>query len=238
MFLKIGKILLALLLASLPGNQLLACSEYVHLWRPVSEVKSSICNAEGIAIFLRELVSKKLDQFGDKWLIGLNPDSVVTASFTSELKRAVTMLDNSRFGWVTDGSPFVDCSSGSATIWLDFVNPEQMLYIWYDENKPPFAMFRTGELNTASIRVMAMSPKRKILLIDELPYMFLLESDFMLPTWASVGGGWFRRLSFKTAQMPQRHEWTLSIPADMEDVNQTPSDIKRFYFGDIPDQKI
>ncbi len=231
LFKKLNSVwLLALLLFSSSAGW--PCSDYVHLWRPVVEERTSMCGAEGIASFLHELVSDKLPPgSGDHWHVGLSPDSTVSASFSIELKRAVSLLDPEKFSWTDSGSPF-DGEQSAATIWLDFVNPERLVYIWRDENKPPFAMFRTGELDTARVRILAMTADRKILLIDELPYLFLLESDFMLPTWCSAGGAWFRRVSLKTAGMLQRHEWTLSEPADNESVNQTPSDTKRFYFGE------
>lgn len=222
-------------LSLLMGAQLWACSEYVHLWRPVSEERSELCSAEGLAFFIEQLVADKLAGQEKIWRIGLNPDAAVTASFSFELQRAVGLLDQSCFKWTGDDSMFSSDQSADATIWLDFVKPERLVYIWRDENRPPFAMFRTGELDTARIRVLAMSSERKVLLIDELPHMFLLESDFMLPSWTANGGAWFRRLSLKTARMPQRYEWTLALPADMEDVNQTPADIRRFYYGATAD---
>lgn len=233
MFLKHRRVAILLaLLAILASSQLWACSDYVHLWRPVVEEKSTAFAGEGIALFLKNALGEVIT--GEQtWRIGVNPESKITAELTAAIRSSIEFLDSERFIWVDGSSPFAR-DKGEATIWLDFVNPERLVYIWNDQNKPPFAMFRTGEIDTARIRVLAMSAAGKVLLIDELPYMFLLESDFMLPNWVSSGGVWFRRVSFKTAQMLKRHEWTLSVPADIEDINQTPADVRRFYFGDVP----
>ncbi|HNW12802.1 MAG TPA: hypothetical protein PKI71_15665 [Candidatus Rifleibacterium sp.] len=219
------------------GRAAVACSDYVHLWRPVTEERSAMCGAEGVAHLLRQPVSEKIS--GDKmlWDVGLSPDTQINASFVAELQRAVEIAGSDTFRWTADGSPFAGNGESRPSIWLDFVKPERLVYIWRDENRPPFAMFRTGELDTAQIRVLVMSAERQVLYIDEVQYMFLLESDIMLPTWLANGGAWFRRVSLKTFDTAQRHEWTLSVPSDMEDVNTTPSDIRRFYFGDVPDDR-
>ncbi len=228
-------LLLAAAITLCGGRAAMACSDYVHLWRPVAETRSAMCGAEGIAHFLRQLVSEKVRSDKTIWDVGLSPDAQISASFTAELQRAVEIAGTDAFRWVVDGSPFAGNGGARPSIWLDFVKPERLIYIWRDENRPPFAMFRTGELDTAQIRVLVMSAERQVLHIDEIPYMFLLESDLMLPTWLANGGAWFRRISLKTSGMAQRHEWTLSVPSDMEDINTTPSDIRRFYFGEIPD---
>lgn len=219
------------------GAAAMACSEYVHLWRPVAEERSAGCGAEGVAHLLRYLVSERLKSEKVLWDVGLSPDAEITASFAAELERAVEIAGSDTFRWADEGSPFAGNGQSRPSIWLDFVRPERLVYIWRDENRPPFAMFRTGELDTAQVRVLVMSAERQVLLIDELPYMFLLESDVMLPTWLANGGAWFRRVSLKTFDMTQRYEWTLSVPSDMEDINTTPSDIRRFYFGDLPDDR-
>ncbi len=214
-----------------------ACSDYVHLWRPVAEERSALCGAEGIANLLRQLVCEKVRGEKMLWDVGLSPDAEITASFTAELQRAVELAGSDTFRWTADGSPFAGNGGSRPSIWLDFVKPERLVYIWRDENRPPFAMFRTGELDTAQVRILVMSAERQVLYIDEVQYVFLLESDVMLPTWLANGGVWLRRVSLKTCEMPQRYEWTLSVPSDMEDINTTPSDIRRFYFGDLPDDR-
>lgn len=224
-------ILLAML-AIVASSQLWACSDYVHLWRPVIEEKSTAFAGEGIALFLKNALGD-ITSTEPTWRVGVNPESKISAELALAIKNGIELLDPGSFVWVDGSSPFAR-DQGGATIWLDFVNPERLVYVWNDQNKPPFAMFRTGEIDTARVRVLAMSAAGKVLLIDELPYMFLLESDFMLPNWVSSGGMWFRRVSFKTAQMAQRHEWTLSVPTDIEDINQTPADVRRFFFGDVP----
>lgn len=230
-------ILLTAAIALCNGRAAVACTDYVHLWRPVAEERSAICGAEGIAHFLRQLVDEKIRSEKTLWDVGLSPDTKITASFTAELQRAVEIAGSDTFRWVTDGSPFIGNGAARPSIWLDFVKPERLVYIWRDENRPPFAMFRTGELDTAQVRVLVMSADRQVLFIDELSYMFLLESDVMLPTWLTNGGVWFRRVSLKTCEMSQRYEWTLSVPSDMEDINTTPSDTRRFYFSDVPDER-
>ncbi|HNX74562.1 MAG TPA: hypothetical protein PLM07_19880 [Candidatus Rifleibacterium sp.] len=222
-------LVLLLALASVPGWP---CSDYVHLWRPVTETRDELCGADGLASFIKELADQKLPDQKTPWLVGISPDAVVSASAAAELKSAVGMLDQTRFVWAESDAMFAQSGSATAGIWLDLVKPLRLEYIWRDENKPPFAMFRTGELHTAQIRVLAMSAERKVLLIDEFAYMFLLESDFMLPSWLSAGGVWLRRVSLKTTEMPKRVEWTLSVPSDLEDLNSTPADIKRFFFSD------
>ncbi len=230
-------LLLAAVITFCGGDAAVACSEYVHLWRPVNEERSAMCGAEGIADLLRHLVSEKIGGDQKLWDVGLSPDAQLSASFTAELQRAVEIAGSDTFRWSADGSPFSGNGGSRPSIWLDFVKPERLVYIWRDENRPPFAMFRTGEIDTARIRVLAMSAGRQVLYIDEIQYMFLLESDLMLPTWLANGGAWFRRVSLKTSAMKQRHEWTLSVPSDMEDINTIPPDIRRFYFGDIPDDR-
>lgn len=211
-----------------------ACSDYVHLWRPVNEVRSTLCSAEGLSLFINGMV-ERVSTGKATWLVGLSPDANVSASFTCELKRAVGLLDPAKFSWVESDRMFAGGIASQSAIWLDFVDPERMVYLWRDENRPPFAMFRTGEIDTARIRVLVMSADRKVLLIDELAYIFLLESDFMLPAWTTTGGIWFRRVSLKTYAMSQRHEWTLSVPSDQEDINSTPGDIRRFFYSNLPD---
>ncbi len=214
-----------------------ACSDYVHLWRPVAEERSAMCCAEGIAHLLQQVVCEKIRGEKMLWDVGLSPDAQISASFTAELKRAVELAGSDTFRWTADGSPFAGNGGSRPSIWLDFVKPERLVYIWRDENRPPFAMFRTGELDTAQVRILVMSAERQVLYIDEIQYVFLLESDLMLPTWLANGGVWFRRVSLKTFDMPQRHEWTLSVPSDMEDINTIPSDTRRFYYGDVPDDR-
>ncbi len=211
-----------------------ACSDYVHLWRPVNEVRSPLCSAEGLSLFIAGL-TERLPAGGAVWQVGLSPDAKVSASFSIELKRAVSLLDPARFSWVDSDRMFGGGIASQSAIWLDFVDPQRLVYLWRDENRPPFAMFRAGELDTARIRVLVMSADRKVLLIDELAYIFLLESDFMLPAWTTTGGVWFRRVSLKTCAMQQRYEWTLSVPSDMEDINSTPADVRTFFFGNLPD---
>lgn len=218
---------------SLHSGRLFACSEYVHLWRPVHETRSSVLCAEGVAVFIERCLGD-LAEKESRWLVAVNPESGISTEFTDEIKRGVALLDQNKFYWADSLSPFEKGGCGSAAIWLDFINPERLVYIWADHNRPPFAMIRTGEIDTAKVRVLAISSAGKILLIDELPHMFLLESDFMLPTWISNGGVWFRRLSFKTAQMTRRHEWTVAVPPDPEEINQTPSDVRCFYYGETP----
>jgi len=213
-----------------------ACSEYVHLWRPVSEDRSQAFAPEGIALFVDHVISS-LSSGRSSFMLSVNPASEINEELRSSIKQSAGMIKNAQICWGVEGSPF-DSKIASAAIWLDFVNPDRMVYIWADQNKPPFAMFRTGEIDNARVRVLVQGEDGKIELIDEYPYMFLLESDFMLPGWLSSGGVWFRRLSFKTAQMTHRHEWTLSVPTDIEDINQTPFDIRRFYFGDVPSDSI
>lgn len=234
--LKIRPLLLAAAVLFMAAGQLAACSEYVHLWRPVSEERSQAFAPEGIALFIDHVISS-LPGGRNSFRLSVNPASEINEELRSSIKQSAGMIKNAQICWGEEGSPF-DSKSASASIWLDFVNPDRMVYIWADQNKPPFAMFRTGEIDNARVRVLVQGEDGKVELIDEYPYMFLLESDFMLPGWLSGGGVWFRRLSFKTAQMTHRHEWTLSVPTDIEDINQTPSDIRRFYFGDVPSDGI
>ena len=222
-------LVLLLALASVPGWP---CSEYVHLWRPVIETRDELCGAAGLAAFIKELVERRLPAAKTPWLVGISPEAVVSASAAAELKSAVGMLDQTKFIWAESDAMFASSGSATAGIWLDLVRPLRLEYLWRDENKPPFAMFRTGELHSAQIRVLAMSAERKVLLIDEFAYLFLLESDFMVPTWLSAGGVWLRRVSFKSTEMPKRVEWTLAVPSDIEDLNTIPADIQRFFFSD------
>lgn len=217
-------------------SDLQACSDYVHLWRPVAETRSQSFAPEGIALFVDHIISS-LNSERAAFRLSVNPASETDDELRDAIKQSADMVKNARVCWVEEGSPF-DSKTASATIWLDFVNPDRMVYLWADQNKPPFAMFRTGELDSARVRVLIQSEDGKVELIDEYPFMFLLESDFMLPGWLSSGGIWFRRLSFKTAQMSHRHEWTMSVPSDIEDINQTPSDIRRFFFGEVPSDSI
>jgi len=53
-------ILLTAAIALCNGRAAVACTDYVHLWRPVAEERSAICGAEGIAHFLRQLVYEKI----------------------------------------------------------------------------------------------------------------------------------------------------------------------------------
>lgn len=219
----------------LAAGQLIACSDYVHLWRPVKEERGYAFAPEGIALFIDHVVSQ-LKSSGDLYKLSVNPASEINDELKSAIRQSAALVKKNRAVWAESSTPFA--GEASASIWLDFVKPERMAYLWADQNKPPFAMFRCGEIDTARVRVLVKDSKGKIELIDELPYMFLLENDFMLPGWVSAGGVWFRRLSFKTAQMSHRHEWTMSVPSDIEDVNQTPSDIRRFFFGDLPSDSI
>ena len=229
---KINVLLSLLILIS---SAVSACSEYVHLWKPISEVRSLAFAPGGIALFVTGCLGNIIDN-EPEWKVAINPESQMNQELAEQIRSSVKLLDK-RFSWSDAGSPF-DSKQSKATIWLDFVNPQRLTYLWNDQNRPPFAMFRTGEIDTARVRVVAVSSAGKVLLIDEFPYMFLLESDFMLPNWISSGGVWFRRVSLQTAQMSQRHEWTLAVPSDLEDYNQTPADIKRFYFGGIPNNNI
>jgi len=213
-----------------------ACSDYVHLWRPVAETRSQAFAPEGIALFVDHVIAS-LHTKRKSFRLSVNPASEINEDLRDAIKQSAAMIKNSQVCWFEEGSPF-DSKTASATIWLDFVNPDRMVYLWSDQNKPPFAMFRTGELDNARVRVLIKDEDSKVELIDEYPFMFLLESDFMLPGWLSSGGVWFRRLSFKTAQMTHRHEWTMSVPSDIEDINQTPSDIRRFFFGEVPSDSI
>ncbi len=234
-FMKRSALLLAVMMV-LAASPLQACSDYVHLWRPVREERSQAFAPEGIALFIEHVVSQ-FKQSGQAFKLSVNPASEISEELKSSIKDSAASVTGAHLVWSETGSPF-DGGPASASIWLDFVQPERMVYLWEDQNKPPFAMFRCGEIDTARVRVLVQNAQGKIELIDEFPYMFLLESDFMLPGWLSAGGVWFRRLSFKTAQMSHRYEWTMSVPSDIEDINQTPSDIRRFFYGDIPADSI
>ncbi|OGK11164.1 MAG: hypothetical protein A2W80_17160 [Candidatus Riflebacteria bacterium GWC2_50_8] len=218
------------------AGQAVACSDYVHLWRPISEDRSQSLAPAGIALFI-DHVYALLKEPDKRYQLSVNPASEAGDDLKTAIRESAALVSGARVFWHDIGSPF-EKGTGSATIWLDFVKPERMVYLWVDQNKPPFAIFRCGEVDTARVRVLVQNSEGKVTLIDEFPYLFLLESDFMLPSWLSCGGVWFRRLSFKTAQMSQRHEWTLSVPSDVEDINQTPSDVRRFFFGDLPSDSV
>jgi hypothetical protein len=148
------------------------------------------------------------------------------------LLSSVSLLDQNKFVWNDNLSPFDEKSGNIAAIWLDFVDPSHTTYWWKDENKPPVAMFRIGEMDTAVVRVMARNSAGKIVFIEELKHLFLLESDFMLPGWIGVASGWARRLSLQLGFDSKRVEYTFAEPPDQEEINQIPANVTRFYFGE------
>ncbi|MFZ5949249.1 MAG: hypothetical protein ACOYXC_00975 [Candidatus Rifleibacteriota bacterium] len=229
----IRKIMLALIVfsAGFSFSGAEACSEYVHLWRPIKEEKSVGLSPEGIAIFLRRL-EKLLPPHEKNWFICLNPASERLNELSSPLASAVALLENEKLVWHHELSPFSGEAEKIAAVWLDFVEPIQQKYWWYDDNKPPLPMFRNGEMESSVVRVMVRDSTGKIVLIEEFKHLFLLESDFMLPAWIGNGGAWLRRLSYQVDPREKRVEYTFSIPPDQETINATPPDIERFYFGE------
>ncbi len=212
-------------------SECFGCSEYIHYWRPIKEIRENICSAEGLRLFLDDLTLNKIKLPTDeKVYISISHDSSISEDFKENISKSVSLLNNKNISMSAGRSLFSTQDSPATTIWLDFVKPEKVTYFWRDENKPPLAMFRYGELETSQIRVMAISSANNVIFIDEIPFMHLLESDFMLPSWMSVGGVWMRRVSLKVLEMKQRHEWTIMVPSDPESVNAVPTDIKRFYY--------
>lgn len=231
------KLAQALAILFVSASFVAACSDYVHLWRPVSEKKSVELSSEGIALLLARIINV-LPANEAKWQICVNPASQMVAELKASIALAVESMEPSRVEWGNDLSPFDGNSSDKAAIWLDFVDPVHQYYWWQDENKPPLAMFRSGELDTAVVRVMARDSAGKIVLIEEFKHLFQLESDFMLPGWIGVASAWPRRLSLQTGFANKRHEWTFSVPPDLETINQIPSDVVKFYFGESSSDQI
>lgn len=209
----------------------LACSEYVHLWRPVAETKSEALAPEGIAVFLAQL-QLRLPETQEKWSVCINPVSEAAAAMSVTIASAVAILNSPKLVWHDALSPFSPDSRDMAAIWLDIVEPEHRQYFWRDENKPPLAMFRFGEFDTATVRVMVRDSSAKIILIEEFKHIFLLESDIMLPAWMDAGGAWLRRISFQTGFRQKRIEYTFAVPPDQEAINAAPPDVIRYYFGE------
>ncbi|GAB4278198.1 MAG: hypothetical protein Kow0029_21410 [Candidatus Rifleibacteriota bacterium] len=230
-------LIMALVIIMTGASRLIACSEYTHLWQPAFENSSEQITPEGLAVFICNIL-KKLPATEDKWFVCCNPVSLMPESCVKSVASAVAILNESRVEFHSKLSPFEKAEKPFAAIWLDLIDPVHQAYLWRDENKPPLAMFRTGELDTAVIRVMARDSAGKIVLIDEFKHLFLLESDFMLPGWIGVGAAWQRRLSLQTGFSKKRYEWTFSVPPDQETINSTPYDIVRFYFGDVPSNNV
>jgi hypothetical protein len=228
---KLKALFIAALVISIFTSECFGCTEYIHFWSPVKETRENLCSAEGLRLFLEDLTLNKVKLSSDeKAYISISPDSTINEAFKENISKSVNLLNNKNITMLSEGSPFSQQDSPRTTIWLDFVKPEKLTYFWRDENKPPLAMLRYGELETAQIRVMAISSTNSVIFIDEIPFMHLLETDFMLPSWMSVGGVWMRRVSLKVLDMKQRHEWTIMVPSDPESVNAVPTDIKRFYY--------
>jgi hypothetical protein len=219
---------LIFILSGVSQGPALACTEYVHIWKPVSEKMSNKISSHGIALLLKKIL-KQLPRNEKQWCVCVNPVSKMPEAVSAALASSVLMLENRRLINGENISPFNAGSQGIAALWLDFVSPERIIYCWQDTNKPPMAMFRTGEMDTAVVRVMARNSKGKIVLIEEFKHLFLLESDFMLPGWIGVASGWMRRLSYQIDFAENRVEYTFSIPPDQEAINATPENISRFY---------
>lgn len=228
-FLRLALVLLLLHICSFSAAR--ACSEYVHLWRPVAEARSEALAPEGIAVFLAQL-QLRLPETQGKWNICVNPVSESADTMSATIASAVAILNSPKLVWHDALSPFSPESRDKAAIWLDIVAPEHQQYFWRDENKPPLAMFRFGEFDTATVRVMVRDSSAKIILIEEFKHVFLLESDVMLPSWFGTGGAWLRRISFQTGFRQKRIEYTFAVPPDQEEINAAPPDVIRFYFGE------
>lgn len=231
------KVLAALAIVFASASFLGACSEYTHLWRPILEESNENLSPESIALFVDDLI-KKLPASEAKWFVCINPAAKIPDSLQKSIASGVALLENPRLVWHESLSPFSENSKKQAAIWLDFVEPVHQYYWWRDDNKPPLAMFRSGELDTSIVRVLVRDSNDKIILIEEFKLLFLLESDFMLPGWIGVASAWPRRLSLQPGFKQKRFEWTFSVPPDPETVNQTPSNVERFYFGETPSDQI
>lgn len=90
-------------------------------------------------------------------------------------------------------------------------------------------MLRTGEFDAARARIAVVSDKSEVLYIDEVPVIYLLEVDYLVPSWMSVGGIWLRRISFQGGSMKKRNEYTVSLQSSEELPFET--DVNRYFYG-------
>ena len=216
-----------------------ACTEYAHLWKPVNEERSQINSSEAIEYFLRQMIFDKLKIENKKIIIGINPSSNISDKHKKSLSDAVKSINQPNIQYNENATPFAEESNDETLMYLDFVNPEKVTYFWRDENHPPVNLFKYGELETSSIRILVISRKdNSVLLIDEIPFKHLLEHDMIIPSWMSIGGVWIRKLAHQMFNQQDNYEWYITPPRGEEDLNTIPNGIKRIYYSNIPDKNV
>ena len=217
---KVCCLILIGIFVGIQGHIVSACTSYTHSWEPVYETKSIYIDPSDLLEFLKNKISP-FDKKDYKWIIAVSPTSSMSNEFKSYLASSLLKLTNKqKYQWKNDLSPIANNKSKKNTyyLWIDIINATHLNFFWKDMNGPPLSMFRMGEFDMASIRILIQSDKKEILLIDEFPYQSTLENDIMLPTWATIGGIWLRRVSRKTNLMPKRKEWTVSEPPNPDDI--------------------
>lgn len=179
-----------LLLLLICSRAVFSCTSYTHLWQPVKETKTSFINSYDLVEFLKDKI-RPFDKISRKWVIAINPASDMGSEVKKHVASAVlNIMEPKKYTWDDKLSPFDDFQpkENTAYVWVDIVNPTHLKFIWQDMNGPPLSMFRMGEFDTASIRMLIQSDKKEVLLIDEFPYQNSFESDIMTPTWTTLGG--------------------------------------------------
>ncbi len=233
------KIIIAIIISIFIAANSNACTEYAHLWRPVIENRQKFNSPNAINYFLRKIIFDQLKIENKSINISINPSSNLTDEHKQNLIEAVKLIDQSNIKYSESNTPFSEKIDSEILIYLDFVNPEKVTYFWRDENLPPINILKYGELETSSIRILVISSKdNSILLIDEIPFKHLLENDFIIPSWMSIGGVWIRKIAHQMFDQKDNYEWYITPPRGEEDLNTIPSGVKRIYYSDIPDKNV
>lgn len=265
----------------------LACSDYQHVWHPVSEQTTATVGEPTVRLLLASL---GIRLGSGRWGVGIreqagDPGQTASAALdptvlaaalaaanviatidhpgddtapdpahpaTSRLPRAgshdrdpvpraTRAAGPTATSWIACPQiPMFAWASGSdwlpagldGMVWLDPVQARSDEFFWIDHGGAPFSMWRCGQMEALTTRVMAVGRDGGIRLIEEIPVRQVLAWDGMLIGTGPMAGIWFRRILRLRPPVERQREWLLSPPpAPSETLYTIPPDQERYYWG-------